>query len=208
MTIDQVKQNIQQLTNSEVEQLGVWIYGEEMNRRAAQPAIEQAQAEIVKDLQDAGKLPLPDALTDAEALPEDTSDVPEWVNPGTDHSAMYREGDIVRYKDRIVRSTHKGLNSWEPGTLNFDGRIWEDITPTVQSEAPEAEPEAEPKDEAEPEAPGSAEEKPAEFKAPTGAHDAYAKGAKVTYNGAVYESLIAANAYSPDAYPAGWKKLA
>lgn len=44
-----------------------------------------------------------------------------------------------------------------------------------------------------------------EFVQPTGAHDAYAKGAKVTYKGAHYESLIDANVYSPEAYPAGWR---
>ena len=48
------------------------------------------------------------------------------------------------------------------------------------------------------------------WKQPTGAHDAYALGAKVhfpTINDPVYESLIPANVYSPLAYPAGWRKL-
>lgn len=43
---------------------------------------------------------------------------------------------------------------------------------------------------------------------PTGAHDAYNKGDKVHYpdaDGAVYESLIDANVYSPEAYPQGWQ---
>lgn len=40
---------------------------------------------------------------------------------------------------------------------------------------------------------------------PTGAHDAYNKGDIVDYNGTLYESLIDGNAYSPDAYPAGWR---
>lgn len=44
-----------------------------------------------------------------------------------------------------------------------------------------------------------------EFVQPTGAHDAYAKGAKVTYKGVHYVSLIDNNAYSPEAYPAGWQ---
>ena len=43
-----------------------------------------------------------------------------------------------------------------------------------------------------------------EFKQPTGAHDAYAKGEKVTFEGKKYISLIDANVYSPTAYPAGW----
>ncbi len=42
---------------------------------------------------------------------------------------------------------------------------------------------------------------------PTGAHDAYALGARVAFQGSTYESLIAANVWSPTAYPAGWKKL-
>ena len=44
------------------------------------------------------------------------------------------------------------------------------------------------------------------FSQPTGAHDAYNTGDVVDYNGELYESLIDGNVYSPDAYPAGWKK--
>lgn len=51
----------------------------------------------------------------------------------------------------------------------------------------------------------SVEEWP-EFVQPTGAHDAYNTGDKVTYNGKRYVSLIDANVYSPDAYPAGWEE--
>lgn len=47
-----------------------------------------------------------------------------------------------------------------------------------------------------------------EWVQPTGAHDAYNTGDKVTYNGKRYISLIDANVYSPDAYPAGWKEQA
>lgn len=43
-----------------------------------------------------------------------------------------------------------------------------------------------------------------EFKQPTGAHDAYAKDDKITFEGKHYISLIDANVYSPTAYPAGW----
>ena len=47
----------------------------------------------------------------------------------------------------------------------------------------------------------------ADFVQPTGAHDAYQIGDKVTFNGSTYESLINANVWSPTAYPAGWRKL-
>lgn len=40
---------------------------------------------------------------------------------------------------------------------------------------------------------------------PTGAQDAYAKGALVVFQGKVYRSKISANAWSPSVYPAGWE---
>lgn len=48
------------------------------------------------------------------------------------------------------------------------------------------------------------------WKQPTGAQDAYNKGDRVWYpekNTTVYESLIDANVYSPEAYPAGWQEV-
>jgi hypothetical protein len=53
--------------------------------------------------------------------------------------------------------------------------------------------------------PAPGEEWP-EFVQPTGAHDAYNKGDKVTYKGEHYISLIDANVWAPDTYPAGWEK--
>ncbi|WP_028125188.1 hypothetical protein [Eremococcus coleocola] len=47
----------------------------------------------------------------------------------------------------------------------------------------------------------------ADFVQPTGAHDAYAKGTKVRFEGKVYESLVDHNAYSPSAYANNWKLL-
>ena len=43
---------------------------------------------------------------------------------------------------------------------------------------------------------------------PSGAHDAYNTGDIVNYNGTLYKSLIDGNAWSPDAYPAGWEVYA
>ena len=47
-----------------------------------------------------------------------------------------------------------------------------------------------------------------EWVQPTGAHDAYNKGDKVTFEGDHYISLIDANVWSPAVYPAGWEKQA
>jgi hypothetical protein len=44
-----------------------------------------------------------------------------------------------------------------------------------------------------------------EWVQPTGAHDAYNKGDKVTFEGTHYISLTDGNVYSPTAYPAGWE---
>ena len=48
---------------------------------------------------------------------------------------------------------------------------------------------------------------PDEFKQPTGAHNAYKKGATVVYNGKTYKSLIDNNVWSPDTYPNGWEVI-
>lgn len=56
----------------------------------------------------------------------------------------------------------------------------------------------------EPPEPPVADEWP-EFVRPTGAHDAYAKGDKVTYKGKHYVSLIDGNVWPPDEYPQGWQ---
>lgn len=42
---------------------------------------------------------------------------------------------------------------------------------------------------------------------PSGAHDAYNKGDRVSYNGKIYESTVDGNTWSPDAYPAGWREV-
>lgn len=41
---------------------------------------------------------------------------------------------------------------------------------------------------------------------PTGAHDAYNTGDIVNYNNILYISIIDANIWAPDVYPAGWKE--
>lgn len=50
----------------------------------------------------------------------------------------------------------------------------------------------------------SLEEYP-EWVQPTGAHDAYAEGAKVTHNGKKWVNTIAANVYEPGVY--GWDEV-
>ena len=46
-----------------------------------------------------------------------------------------------------------------------------------------------------------------EYVQPTGAHDAYKIGDKITYNGKKYECIYDGCVWTPDAYPAGWKLI-
>ena len=59
--------------------------------------------------------------------------------------------------------------------------------------------------------PGESEE-PAdrwpEYKQPTGAHDAYHVGDKITYNGRHYTCVYDGCVWTPDAYPQGWREEA
>ena len=54
---------------------------------------------------------------------------------------------------------------------------------------------------------GIADDGTPEWTQPLGATDAYNTGDVVMYNGEKYKSLIDANVWSPDAYPAGWEKI-
>lgn len=193
MTVQELQDQIRQLDDTEFQQLKSWVVTVEENRRAAQPEIEQAQADIVTELQDAVKLEKPEVATEEEAK-ADAAKVPEWRDPGTTHSLMYHYGDVVRYQGKLVRSTHKGLNHWEPGTLAFDGRIWE-----VIEEAAEEQPETEgPETSEQPETPAW---QPGIAVNP---------GQKYTHNGNSYEVIqphTTQAGWEPSAVPALWKKL-
>lgn len=91
----------------------------------------------------------------------------------------YIKGDRRRRGDKLFRceQNHTSQADWTP-----------DATPALWTEVAE---------------PGTIPV----WKQPTGAQDAYNRGDLVHYPTAddpVYESLIDANIYSPEAYPAGW----
>lgn len=131
----------------------------------------------------------PDTATSLyKAVGIDPSGIPTWVQPlgATD---AYKLGDIVMHNSKKWKSTIDA-NVWEPGVYG-----WEEVTED-SGETDPVEPE-----------PDTPTDTIPDFVQPTGAHDAYAKGDKVKYNGKVYESLIDGNTYSPDAYSAGWKEI-
>ena len=58
----------------------------------------------------------------------------------------------------------------------------------------------------EPTEPSETEEYP-EYKQPTGAHNAYKTGDKITYNGKKYVCKIDGCVWNPDTYPQGWEEV-
>ena len=114
-------------------------------------------------------------------------------------TSPYMTGDCCTDGGKVWRSTIDN-NVWAP-TAYPQG--WEEATGT---DTPEPEPAPEPEPGTEPE-PGDGEEDIPAFVQPTGAHDAYQTGDRVTYNGHIYESTINNNVWSPDTYPQGWTEL-
>lgn len=55
--------------------------------------------------------------------------------------------------------------------------------------------------------PPTPEEEYPEYVQPTGAHDAYNTGDKITYNGKKYICKMNGCVWTPDAYPAGWEEV-
>ena len=139
----------------------------------------------------------PDTATSLyKAVGIDPSDIPLWVQPlgATD---AYKRDDIVMHNGKKWKSSIDN-NVWEPGVYG-----WEEVTESTGDGGDSGETGG--GGTTEPETP-PAETIP-DFVQPTGAHDAYKKGDKVKFEGKAYESLIDANAYSPSAYPAGWKEI-
>lgn len=150
----------------------------EWDRREALPAVEAGQAEVIAGLRESGTIAAP-AAPDAPAA---VSDFPAWVDPGTDHAAMYLRGDEVAHDGAVWRSEHPGLNHWEPGTTGVDYRIWRDVTHDVLPLPDEP-------------------DTPAEWQVGV----VYVPGDRVTYNGQVYEVVqehTSAEHWLPDALPA------
>lgn len=96
-----------------------------------------------------------------------------------DHA--YKQGDFFTHEGELykVNQAHTSASQWEPGSVGTES-LYTHLTLN--------------------------EDGYPIWKQPTGAHDAYNTGDIVEYNGELYKSLIDGNAYSPDAYPAGWEK--
>ena len=129
---------------------------------------------------------------------------------------MYIEGSITETEktelDRLARQNAKAENSYAPLQEQIDKAFKEiDILKTTveanavgMSALKEAVEKLGGKLENPVEEP--VEEYP-EFVQPTGAHDAYNIGDKVTYNGKKYICQINGCVWAPDVYPQGWQEV-
>lgn len=113
--------------------------------------------------------------------------IPVWVQPlgATD---AYNIGDVVMYNGQKYQSLIN-TNVWSPDAYPAG---WQLLNSTEETPEPDDPP---------------TEETVPEWVQPTNAADAYNAGDVVMYNGQKYQSLINANVWSPDAYPAGWQLL-
>ena len=119
--------------------------------------------------------------------------IPEWTQPlgATD---AYNIGDVVMYNGQKYQSLINA-NVWSPDAYPAGWQL-PTTDPVEEPDEPEVDPEEPPIEETVP-----------EWVQPTGATDAYNTGDIVMYNGQKYQSLINANVWSPDAYPAGWQLI-
>lgn len=206
MTVQELQDQIRQLDDDDFQRLLAWVVTPERERRAAQPAIEQAKQEAESKTATRIAQQLADEHPELVEKPAESADgkTREWEpwHP-LKTSTHYLYGDKTRHNGRVWRDvldpTKKKLNVWEPGAQGIDERYWVEETEPETSETEEM-PET-------PETPEDEAPTADPFKQPTGGHDSYKVGDKVLFNGAVWESTIPNNAYSPSAYPQGWKKL-
>ncbi|MBF9011278.1 hypothetical protein [Corynebacterium phoceense] len=171
----------------------------ERTRREAEDAIRQQRAEDAQALWEehpelkpaVEETPTePIAPTVDEAAKQ--AGIDEFKLPTGSHNS-YPKGAKFLYAGRIWEAQIDGYN-WPPTAPGIDSRYVLDVTDryVAQADVPEETPTV---------------DTPKLFVQPTGAHDAYAKGARMSFEGKVYESLLDANAYGPSAYPAGWKQV-
>ena len=95
---------------------------------------------------------------------------------------LYSNNEIVRYGDKLYRciskARHMSIESWTPYSASS---LWTEIS-DPREEYPE-------------------------FIQPTGAHNAYSIGSKITFNNIHYISEIENNVWSPIDFPRGWRKI-
>lgn len=131
-----LKQQVQALAPEEWQTFLAWVVTTETDRRAAQPAVEQAQAEIIAEVweQQPDLKPAYAGTVDPDTPTLDAllAQLPAWAQP-TSKASAYPPASLVQHKGRAWRNRRRGLNAAEPGTP-FSG--WEDVTDDLLKPVP------------------------------------------------------------------------
>lgn len=180
--METIKQQIQALNGADFAELRRWIFDDEVQRRQALPAVQEAEVELVKDLAAQGEITRPEVATEEAAINGDGI-VPAWHNPQGRKSRAYMRGDAVLDDGRIYINRADGLNYARPSAPDSG---WEVYNPPKE----DAEPEAEAPEEAP--APGV----PA-WKEPANKDELYPAGAEVIHNGKQWRSTTDGNREEP-----------
>ena len=111
----------------------------------------------------------------------------------------------VEELEELARQNANPVNSYAPiqeqiDNLYVNQKELEERISLLEQEKEEAQEPGEPTE------PEPVEEYP-EYVQPTGAHDAYNTGDKITYNGKKYICKMNGCVWTPDAYPAGWEEV-
>lgn len=180
--MEEIKQQIQALNGADFAELRRWIFDDEVQRRQALPAVQEAEVELVKDLAAQGEITRPEVATEEAAINGDGI-VPAWRDPSGRKSQAYMRGGAVLYEGRIYINRADGLNKNRPSAPDSG---WEVYNPPKEDAVPEAEaPEESP-------APGASA-----WREPQSKTELYPAGAKVTHQGKTWRSTVDGNRAEP-----------
>lgn len=193
--VDQIKAQIQNLSDEDFQALRKWVFQDEVKRREALPAREEAQVGLIKDLAAQGEITRPEVATEEAAINGDGV-VPAWVDPTGKAHRAYFVGAAVLDDGRIYINRKKGLNFARPNTPDSG---WELHNP------PKEEPETA-SDTVEPEAPADDAPGAPAWREPQSKNDLYAVGTEVSHNGARWRSHVDENRSEPGT-DNSWRKL-
>lgn len=172
--METIKQRIQALNGTDFAELRRWIFDDEVQRRQALPAVQEAEVELVKDLAAQGEITRPEVATEEAAINGDGI-VPPWVDPQGRKSQAYFMGDAVLDGGRIYINRADVLNYARPSSPDSG---WEVYNPP-KGDVPE-------------EAPGV----PA-WNEPANKDELYPAGATVTHQGKQWRSIVDGNRAEP-----------
>lgn len=208
--METLKQQVQALGDQDFRDLKAWIVTTETDRRAAQPAVEQARAEDTQKLWEAHPELKPAFKTeedipqsgDALTLDDLLAQYDQWVQPFGAHDAL-PTGAIVAHEGAIWRTDLPTLNAWEPGAMNTQ---WVDITGQLLAQSNQQGQDEDtgaevPEEDTAPEQPTT----PAWVPGLT-----VTTGQRFTFDGATYEVLqphTSAAHWPPNAVPALYRKV-